>query len=658
MRLIVSGRVLALVAAAWIGTVSAPAAAQTGGLPSFADDEQLRTFLQKSLDDAAGEVTDDIVVTASANTATAGPPPPPPPPPPPSVGFADAAVPITVVDAIEANDLGALPSDEITNTQEAGVDEGGIVKAKGDLLVILRRGRLFTVSTAGGGMRAVDSINAYPPGVEARGDWYDEMLLTGDRVIVVGYSYARGGTEVNRFRLSPTGELSFEDAYHLRSNDYYSAENYASRLIGETLIVYSPLYMRGGPDPLESLPGLSRWPEEPGAAFRRIAGARDVFIPAPLLEGEGEIGALHSVTRCDLSTEVMDCHATVVLGPQARSFYVSAEAVYLWVGAEYWQRPVPGLRGPRHSVVRIPLDGGRPSALGVRGAPRDQFSFREVAADGVLEMLLTAENRGDGMWASRRGGATNTALLRAPLSAFGDGWGSAADDAYRPLPGLRGAEISDNRFVGEHLLYGLSSWNGRMDPKLVVVPTHGGDLAQIPLPYAADRIEVLGQDALVVGGDRDTVFLSIGLEAGRMPSVIDRYTLKAAGEAESRSHAFFFRPTPGSGGVSGLMGLPVTRTVDQAFGGGQFWAAADMMFLRRTDRRLSPFGRLVSEAAGVDDGCVASCVDWYGSARPIFQGNRVFALLGYELVEGDASGAVIRERGRLNYAPAARATVE
>ena len=53
----------------------------------------------------------------------------------------------------------------ITNNQEADVDEGGIVKVRGDILVILRRGRLFTVSLAGGGMRPVDSIDAFPPGV-------------------------------------------------------------------------------------------------------------------------------------------------------------------------------------------------------------------------------------------------------------------------------------------------------------------------------------------------------------------------------------------------------------------------------------------------------------------------------------------------------------
>ena len=52
------------------------------------------------------------------------------------------------------------------------------------------------------------------------------------------------------------------------------------------------------------------------------------------------------------------------------------------------------------------------------------------------------------------------------------------------------------------------------------------------------------------------------------------------------------------------------------------------------------------------DGCRASCVDWYGNARPIFLGQRVFALMGYELVEGAAAGDAIRELRRVDFAPA------
>ena len=55
----------------------------------------------------------------------------------------------------------------------------------------------------------------------------------------------------------------------------------------------------------------------------------------------------------------------------------------------------------------------------------------------------------------------------------------------------------------------------------------------------------------------------------------------------------------------------------------------------------------------VDDGCIASCIDWYGDARPIFLGDRIFALLGYEIVEGREQGGRIRELRRIDLTPPA-----
>ena len=57
-----------------------------------------------------------------------------------------------------------------------------------------------------------------------------------------------------------------------------------------------------------------------------------------------------------------------------------------------------------------------------------------------------------------------------------------------------------------------------------------------------------------------------------------------------------------------------------------------------------------------NDQCQASCVDWYGNARPIFLGGRIFALLGYELVEGRMAsrgwpGERIEELRRVSFAP-------
>jgi uncharacterized secreted protein with C-terminal beta-propeller domain len=61
-----------------------------------------------------------------------------------------------------------LASESITNTQAANVDEGGIVKLHGDHLVILRRGRLFTVKVGDNSLQPVSSVDAFGPEIDPR----------------------------------------------------------------------------------------------------------------------------------------------------------------------------------------------------------------------------------------------------------------------------------------------------------------------------------------------------------------------------------------------------------------------------------------------------------------------------------------------------------
>ncbi|HEV8494162.1 MAG TPA: beta-propeller domain-containing protein, partial [Candidatus Angelobacter sp.] len=153
--------------------------------------------------------------------------------------------------------VGTAQADSVTNVQVAGVDEGGIVKVHGNHLVMLRRGRLFTVAIGDGALEPVSAVDAYAPDVDPSGTWYDEMLVSGDTIAVIGYSYSRGGTEVNLFQIDSAGNLSYKSTYHLRSNDYYSSRNYASRLIGNKLIFYSPLYINpGAQDPFSTFPAV------------------------------------------------------------------------------------------------------------------------------------------------------------------------------------------------------------------------------------------------------------------------------------------------------------------------------------------------------------------------------------------------------------------
>lgn len=567
------------------------------------------------------------------------PPPPSPPPPPPAAG------------AVESVAAAAPTTPGITNVQEAGVDEGDIVKLHGDTLVVLRRGRLFTVSLSRGALRPVDSIDAYPPGVDARGDWYDEMLIAQDRIVVIGYSYSRGGTQINRFHIDSDGHLKFEDAYQLRSNDYYSARNYASRLIGNRLIVYSPRYLPyGDGDPLQALPALRRWnPAKANGAFERIGTAREVYL-SPGLPAD-QITAVHTVVSCDLASVILACKATSVFGPDGRSFYVSNHAVYVWV-SPYWGQGGPGKRATS-LLYRLPLDGGAPSAVGVRGAPVDQFSFREDAADGVLNVLVRGGGGGDAMWAPEFS-AGSVMLMRAPLRSFGDGMGEVEAARYRALPRPESGNSFHNRFAGDTVLYGEGNDWGTPEnyaSVLYAAPLHGGPVTQLALPHPVDRIELMGRDAVVVGSDRNNVYFSaVVLAPGSAPVLGDRYVLTGAAQSETRSHGFFFNPQAGSDS-DGVLGLPVSRPARAAYRQLTETSAA-VMFLRRSHGQFSGLGELGADEAGAaDDHCVASCVDWYGNARPIFIGGRTFALMGYELVEGDIGQAEIREAGRASFAP-------
>ncbi|MET1113308.1 MAG: beta-propeller domain-containing protein [Allosphingosinicella sp.] len=609
-----------------------------GALTAFSSDAELRSYLRRLRRQEALEPPPPVEA-----------PPQPSPPPPPMAGAPSQGY----VSAPAAAKVSPLPQSaaSITNNQEANVDEGDIVKMRGDTLVILRRGRLFTVSLAGGAMRPVHSIDAFPPGVTGRGDWYDEMLISGDRVIVVGYSYARGGTEINRFRLDAAGRLRFEDAWHLKSNDYYSSRNYASRLIGNRLIFYTPLDLEWEDNPFEILPGVRRWQGGEGAGkrkFKRIASARQVFI-APVMRDSRDalVDTLHSVTSCDLTAADLGCSATAVLGPSSRTFYVSAQGVYLWV-TDAWDSD-----RPESYLYRLPFGRERPSATAARGAPVDQFSFREDPAEGLINVLVRSDGGGDAMFAPEdSNGGAGVALLRVRFSDFGDASRQVPRARYRFLPSVPGWSFH-NRFAGDYVLYGAGTYGETARrANLISARLSDGRVTRLPVPHSVDRIELLGGDAMVIGGTpRGLGFSTVELDGGE-PGLGDRYVHPDSAEGESRSHAFFFSPDPDSpGGASGTVGLPVAKRSDPALA-RFFGSAAAMVFLRREQRRLAPAGELDSRTQGVvDDDCKASCVDWYGNARPIFWGGRTFALLGYELVEGELARGRIREVGRISFAP-------
>ena len=579
--------------------------------------------------------------------------------PPPQ--YCDPDVGVCVVDQIVVTASLVTRAPSITNNQEAGVDEGDIVKAIGETLVILRRGRLFTVDTRDGGLRALDRVDAYPPGTDGSNGWYDEMLVADNWIVVIGYSYERDGTDINRFRLEPDGTITFVDSHLLKSEDYYSSRNYASRLIGRELVTYAPIEVRAS-DPLKDMPGLVRWTPGQGedgfgGEVSRIMTVSDVYRTAG--PGDESVGrdVLHTVIRCDLTAPDFQCRGTAVLGPYSRNYYVSASAVYVWVseGRRWFDEP-----DDRSWLFRMPLDGSPPGAAATRGTPIDQFSFNEVPEAGRIDVLTASEGEGEAMWGAEYAKG-DAALLSLPFARFGAGTEGPVDGDYRILPQLADRWHPLNRFVGNHLLYAFSVWDEDLDDVatgvLTVVPLDGGDISRMAVAGQIGRIEVMGEDAMVTSEDAGAlIFTTVDL-GGARPLISDQYVLEGGEESESRSHAFFFQPDRDSpDGDRGVLGLPVLKeTGDEGEGRYRFMDSrlGTVVFLRRGDGRLSPLGSLEATAgvSQVDDGCEASCVDWYGDARPIFLNSRVFALLGYELVEGRERSGRIRELRRIDMTP-------
>ena len=549
--------------------------------------------------------------------------------------------------ATPANDAKSKDDESVTNVQHAGVDEGGIVKVHGNHLVVLRRGRLFTVAIGDGALKPISAVDAFGPDIDPSGTWYDEMLVSDDTIAVIGYSYQRGGTEVGLFNIDNAGNIAYRSTYHLRSNDYYSSRNYASRLIGNKLIFYAPLYLYPNmQDPFGTFPAVRRWHKGATASeFRRIVSATQVYRPEGDFDADYGM-ALHTVTVCDLANGGFDCKATAVVAPPGRVFYVSPDAVYVW--ATSWFYRDNQTAKTRSQLFRMPLDGSGPSALRVSGSPVDQFSFLQ-SDDQHLNVLVRSEASGDGMWAAEVS-AGDVALMRVSLSDFSDGSESVPSSNYRRLPKPQGYTFQ-NRFVKDYLIYGTGSGWGppqKTDQSnLFLVRWARGDSHQLTLPHGVDRIEQMGSDVVVVGTDGRNLHFS-AVRLGEWPEIASRYTRQEASQGELRSHGFFYKS---DGEESGVLGLPISTPARPGYR-HLFDSSASILFLRNESLSLREIGELDSQPEGaVNDQCRASCVDWYGNARPLFLRGRLFALLGYELVEGRIDAGRIRELQRVNYAP-------
>ncbi|MBX3218521.1 MAG: beta-propeller domain-containing protein [Labilithrix sp.] len=512
----------------------------------------------------------------------------------------------------------AAPNEDITNNQEAGVDEGGIVKNIGDHLVVLRQGRLYVANvtdgrapTLGDSMRVarVEGLNSNV--------WYDEMLVKGDLVYVIGFRYGItlspahadenviGATEIDTFRLTD-GKLTRLGSMFLESNDYYSGRNYASRMVDGKLVFYMPHYVGRRADNKLAYPRVLT-ADDAGSfsVVGPIFGALDVSTSLT----KPHYPTFHTVVQCDLpDTGALACHGRSVIGSWWRESYVSPNAAYLWASSHVYRFDFASLDVSSHSAT---------------GHPLDQFSFRESQ-----DKLLVAVSSGSPYSGAPQG--SGPALLALPLASF-DKQG-AQPGTSTPLRDK--GYIAKNRFVGDVLVAAVGDgygYDGRQaTSELVTLDAATGALQRTPTGPVA-RIEPLGdRRALVVTAADDGAGIkltSLLVDAPGLP--LSSVTLDGATEGEGRSHGFFFKPDANGGGTIGYAVIS-----PPGYGAGPGWGngISNLGFFD-VGRSGSMSALGIVSAGDVAGTCETSCVDWYGNTRPIFLRQRAFALMGSELVE-------------------------
>jgi len=567
----------------------------------------------------------------------------------------------------------APANEEITNNQEAGVDEGGIVKNIGRFLVVLRHGRLHVVDTDAEGRAHQVAVSDVAGAADLNtGVWYDELLVSGREIVVVGYRYATevvdeqrqpmpwvfGATELNRFTLADDGSLSRGATTWLESNDYYSGTNSASRLIDGAVVLYMPygVYIFGSDGPEIHRPrNLVHTGNGRFAAQGEVFGWQDVLrAPEP-----PSTPVFHTIVRCPLSDvegPSGGCRGKSLLTDGWATMYASSHAVYLW--------------GWGDRVARLDLDDGTASVHTAGGYPANQFSFKDTG--DTLHAVVTTEapiapkpltppaqadaedvldDSGDGEPLPTPDPTPQVRHLMLPIADF-DGEGRQPVPAERqPVVAETLGWVTHQRYVGERFVMAVEEYDADGSPttRLAAQRLDGSDTRSLELSGRVTRIDSVGKaGALIVWNDRDGALHldTLPPAAGETFELRTGLQIGQTAEGEFRSHGFFFKALE----RGGLFGLPVVGESTDPEG----WYGNGVSNVAFFD--VGPEGDLAA-AGGVSAGvgeavsCEVSCVDWYGNTRPIFLRDRIFALMGNELAElsrhADGRLAEIGERARL-----------
>ena len=524
---------------------------------------------------------------------------------------------------------------ELASRDGDGQGEGGKVKLHRDHLVLLHRGRLFTVSLRDGDLREVSSVAALAPGINPDDATQDQLFVSGDKAVITGFNN-RHGIELTVFDISREGDLRYHSAYHIRSKrEFYYKADYLARLSSGRLNVYTETDLPADIGSIAlALPALRKWAADTlQTAFQPIATPASIYRSArPLLPADPPV--IHALTSCDVSAADLACRASAVVGTSSYPTYDSQNAIYAWSSEA---SPAGGAFG-RHIVIRLPFDGSRPSGLEVKGAAIGRDAFFE--SDGYLSVLLrqgvsTADDEALSKLPSR------IKLLRVPVSAFSRQVPAASSASYKTVASTAQV-VTGPTYANGFVEFAFSSTPGDFQggSVLTTVSLTRPGVTRDRLPHLIGRLDALTSGSIAVSSPGEDIhFTSL------QPVVTGSYTMRGQAGATQEATGMSFSVAGSTSGVVAFVVRSDNTTVFDELSDG----VASVVFLKVTSRGFDPVGRLDAKLPTiVDDGCKSTCVDWYHNAKAVFVGDRILVVFGYELVEAALIDGKIVETRRID----------
>jgi hypothetical protein len=550
----------------------------------------------------------------------------------------------------------SAPEYRVDGDPPPDVEQGATARVVGRFLVILRRGRLFVIDLetgkrTGHSLRPAGVIDVPEEGLDSQSLRYEKVFAYGNRIIVWGRRYFGRGIDIASFTLGHNGNLFRDATYQIRVDCDNDCEPsfLAGRLVFHRAI---PISLKSD-EPYASLPAIRRWTREATEKdFHQLVTPSSVFR----FSNDSSFGrhvAVHAITVCDARSAELTCQTRALIGPSSDAFYVSPSAAYIWTeSSQSHSKAAPGTQSTS-MLARVPLGGSTPTGLRVSGSPTDASSFREE--DGKTLRVFVRLN---GETSDTPDSAGHTAaLLRVSLADFGDGTHAASAGDYRTLPTVEGNSF-ENRFVGKWLIYGIGHADYIMDESmfsstLFAVRVDGGEPLRFRLPHMMDRMYVAGSISITIGSSSKMELIASALNL--TDDLV--HAKEFAVPPPARGHlelAAFAAPDDVTG--KSVIGVTVRRHWhDDPPSRVLSRNSTEILFLRIADGRLTQVGAIQPRSqiftADGADACIGSCEAWYGYARAIFVRDRIFALVGYELVEAGITHGRLVELQRLDFSP-------